>query len=76
MNIKIFYVIFMDKTKWNTIVIKVPDEMIYTTKTGILKIGKPLTKTKNIATRNKEKALILEEDTEIDEPIIINLSPF
>jgi len=61
----------MDKTKWNTIIIEVPEDMIYSTKGGKLKIGRPLTKTGNVSSKNKFKSIILKESN-IDEPIISN----
>lgn len=57
-------------TRWNTIVIKVPDEMLYRTKTGILKIAPPVTKRGNIAKRTQKPSVQIET-APIEEPQIV-----
>jgi len=60
----------MSKTKWNTIHIKVPDEMVYIGKNGKIMIKPPLTKTGKISRLNKQPSIQLEA-TNIQEPQIV-----
>ena len=62
----------MSKTKWNTPIIEVPDEFYYITKKGTVKSAKPTTKTNALATRNKQKAVKIETNSNIDHVKIIN----
>ena len=62
----------MNKTKWNTATIEVPNEFNYETKNGNVKGAKPITKTNNIATRNKTKAIKIITNNDIDHIKIIN----
>ena len=62
----------MSKTKWNTPIIEVPNEYNFITKNGSVKSVKPISKTGNIASRNKQKAIKIEINNDIDHIKIIN----
>ena len=54
------------KTKWNTPIIEIPDEFNYITKNGTVKSAKPISKTGNLASKNKQKAIKIELNKDID----------
>ena len=56
----------MSNIKWNTAIIEVPNEFDFINKKGVIKSAKPISKTGNISTRNKQKAIKLEINNDID----------
>ena len=60
------------KLLWNTVHIKVPSEFITIGKNGIVKIKPPLTRSKKIATTNKQPAIQLETSDNIDKVTIVD----
>ena len=61
-----------DKNLFHTITIKIPSKMVYTTKTGLLKLVPTLTKTGNLTKREKEPSIIFQPDDFIIHPEVIN----
>ena len=59
------------KKLWNTILIRIPKDMINITKSGRVKIKAPLTKTGNIAKSNGEASIKIKI-ADINDPEIIN----
>lgn len=62
-----------DKNLFHTITIKIPSKMVYTTKTGLLKLVPTLTKTGNLTRREKEPSIIFQPDDFIIHPEVINI---
>jgi PPE-repeat protein len=60
------------RNKWATAIIEVPEKMNFIDKKGNIKPAKTLTKTKNLASRNKQKAIILESNNNINDIKIIS----
>ncbi len=59
----------MSKFLWNTVEIEVPKTLKYVDSKNRIHFISPLTKSGNIATRNKKKAIILKEDKDEDKSI-------
>lgn len=57
--------------EWTTIHIEVPAEFITHTKSGVLKIKKPLTAKHNIAKHMNQPSIIISENNNIDKPVIL-----
>jgi len=62
----------MSKVKWNTPIIEIPNEFNFITKNGLIKSGKPLNKSGNLASRNKQKSIKIEINKDIDHIEILN----
>ena len=57
-------------TEWTTIHIDVPAEFITHTKSGAIRIKKPLTAKHNIAKHLQNPSIIIRENNKIDTPVI------
>ena len=62
----------MEKILFHTITIKIPSHMVYTTKSGLLKLVPTLTKSGNLTKREKVPSIIFKPDNYIIHPEIIN----
>ena len=57
---------------WNTPVVKIPFNFYYQNKDGNIRKIKPLTKSQNLASRNKLKSIVIEQDKNVDKIEISN----
>ena len=57
-------------TEWTTIQIDVPAEFITHTKSGAIRIKKPLTAKHNVAKHLQKPSIVIRENSNIDTPVI------